>query len=241
VSGRVVSVRVKGQVATLTLISGSDGQIAAQLCDAATSVSENESVRVVVVEGISEAFPADGLRPHVEPRKFASSLATVVKPVIAVINGDVINQALELMLACDICIASDESRFGLTNVSHGNMPSDGGTQRLPRAVGQARALEMLFTSRIVEAHEALRIGLVAEILPVSEVNTRVQELAAFISKLAPVAARYLKEAVLSGADMTLQQGLRLESDLGILLHSTRDRAEGVQSFEARRRPRFVGE
>ena len=100
---------------------------------------------------------------------------------------------------------------------------------------------MLFTARIVEAREALRIGLVAEILPVGEVNIRVQELASFISKLPPVAARYLKEAVMSGADMTLQQGLRLESDLSILLHSTRDRAEGLQSFQTRRRPRFIGE
>ena len=171
----------------------------------------------------------------------ASAVADIEKPVIAAINGDATDQGLELALACDIRVASERARFGLTQVETGLVPTDGGTQRLPRLIGRARALEMILTSRLIDAAEAKHIGLVSDIVAPSEVLARAQEIASAIAKHGPIASRYLKEAVLQGLDMTLSQGLRLEADLSFLLQSTADRAEGIDSFLERREPDYKGE
>ena len=161
---------------------------------------------------------------------------------MAAISGDAIDQVLELALACDMRIATDASKFGLTQVDDGLIPWDGGTQRLPRLVGRSRAMEMILSSRVIDAREALEIGLVSETVPPDKVETRVREISQLIAGHGPVAARYLKEAVLKGADLVLEQGLRLEADLNLLLQTTTDRAEGISSFQdGRRRPQFKGE
>ena len=157
------------------------------------------------------------------------------------LNGDALGQGLELALACDIRVASETSRFGLTQVEEGSLPWDGGTQRLPRLVGRGSALEMILTSRILTAKEAMDIGLVNEIAAHDQVPVRAQQIAATIACHGPIATRYLKEAVTQGMDMTLEQGLRLEADLNITLQSTSDRAEGIRSFLDRRTPEYTGE
>lgn len=250
----VVRVDFKGPVATLTLDRPQarnpiDEKMASQLRDACAGILTDDSVRVVVLTGAGSVFSTgagiggrNGASGKAPPPFFdvAGHIAAIEKPVIAAINGDAMDQGLELALACDLRIAAGNARLGLTQVARGAMPQDGGTQRLPRLVGRGRALEMLLAARVVAASEALRIGLVNEVVEQGHALERAHELAAAIAKLAPVATRYLKEAVLKGMDMSLGQGLRLEADLSILLHGTADRAEGMSSFAARRSAAFRG-
>jgi enoyl-CoA hydratase/carnithine racemase len=251
-----VRVDLKGPVATLALDrpqvrNAMDEEMAYQLRDACGYVQAKDSVRVVVLTGsggifsigaASESRSRNGVSVKASPQIFDVSdyIAAIERPVIAAINGDAMDQGLELALACDLRIIVENARLGMTQVARGTMPRDGGTQRLPRLVGRARALELLLMARAVDASEALRIGLVNEVVAKGRALERSQQLAAEIAKLAPVATQYLKEAVLKGMDATLDQGLRLEADLSILLHSTADRAEGLRSFAERRPAVFHG-
>ena len=250
---RTIVVDTDGGVATITLNRPSsdnriDELMAAELRDACVALNQNDDVSVVVVTGQGDAFcrgieppsirtSSEGLRAV----KVAEAMAAIENPVVAAINGDAIDQGLELALACDIRIASSEATFGLTQVKSGAMPWDGGTQRLARLVGRGRATEMILTSRIIDAREALAMGLISHIVEPGEVVARARKLASTIVGHGPIAARYLKEAVMKGLDMTLEQGLRLEADLNLLLHGTADRAEGIRSFLERRAPGYRGE
>jgi enoyl-CoA hydratase/carnithine racemase len=252
----MVRVDLKGPVAILTLDcpqtrSAIDEKMASQLRDACSDLQTEDSVRVVVLSGSGDVFSIgaasssgsrNGAVAKASPLTFeiSSHVAASEKPVIAAINGDAMDQGLEVALACDLRIAAENARLGMTQVARGILPSDGGTQRLPRLVGRARALELLLTARAVGASEALRMGLVNEVVAKGRALERAEELAAEIAKLAPIATQYLKEAVLKGMDATLGQGLRLEADLSILLHGTGDRAEGLRSFAERRPAVFRG-
>ena len=166
--------------------------------------------------------------------------AGITKPIIAWVNGVCFDQGLELALACDIRVAAPDARFAMRQVRSGRLPDAGGTQRLPRAVGRANALRLLLTGEEIGAEEALRIGLVQQIAEVDAL----EQLVASIEKGAPIAAAYTKEAVVSGADLSLEQGARLEADLSVLLQSTEDREQGLRAFSAGRKdpkgPRFEG-
>jgi enoyl-CoA hydratase/carnithine racemase len=170
----------------------------------------------------------------------ASTIGSLVQPTIAVIQGEAFGQGLELALACDIRIASDLSLFSMTQVSHNELPFDGGTQRLPRLVGRTKAMELILTGVKVDSREANRIGLVNRIFPLPELMPSAWKLAEELSAKGPIALRYAKEAVLKGLDMTLEQGLRLEADLYFLLHTTQDRQEGIKAFREKRPPAFEG-
>ena len=170
----------------------------------------------------------------------SAAISGVSMPIIAALNGDAFDQGLELALACDLRIAARGVRMGFTDLSRGVIPWDGGTQRLPRLVGAARALEMLLTGRVVDAEEACRMGLVNMVSDPESLVDRVEEVSMAIAAGGPIAARYTKEAVLKGMELTLEQGLRLEADLDFLLQSTADRAEGIQSFREKREPKYRG-
>jgi enoyl-CoA hydratase/carnithine racemase len=251
----VVRMSFYEHVATITLNRPSSGNavdesLAFALKDAVTEVSQNDDVRVVVLTGEGPKFCVGTETPKgsghailpeaLERWRVAGSVASLGKPVIAAINGDAMDQGLELALACDIRVASEGSHFGLTQVRAGLTPWDGGTQRLPRLVGRGIALEMIMTSRTVDAEEALAIGLVNRLVKAKDVSESAMDVARTIASHGPIAAGYLKEAVLKGMDMTLEQGLRLEADLNLLLQTTTDRAEGIQSFLQRRGPDYSG-
>jgi enoyl-CoA hydratase len=149
-------------------------------------------------------------------------------------------QGLELALACDIRIASETSYFGMPHIKSGLIPWDGGTQRLSRLVGRGKALEMILTGEIIDAQEALRIGLVHRVVPKKDLTEVTMKLAQEMASKGPIALRYTKEAVYKGMDMTLEQGLRLEADLYLLIHTSKDRSKGIQAFRAKRTPKFGG-
>lgn len=169
----------------------------------------------------------------------AAPIARLDQPVIAAIAGDAVGLGLELVLAGDLRMARESSRFSLPHIRAGLIPWDGGTQRLARLVGRAKALEMILTGRPIEAREAQRIGLINRVEP--DPLQAGMELAREMALKAAVALRFGKEAVLKGMDLTLDQGLRLEADLYFLLHTTRDRTEGIEAFRQKRGARFEGE
>lgn len=254
-SSDVVSTLVNDHIATVTMSRPSAGNaineaMAFALKDAITDISQNDDVRVVVLMGQGSAFcsgtdlsrvsQSDAPHGEISSYKISGCIAGLAKPVIAAINGDAIDQGLELALGCDIRVASSEAKFGLTQVKDGRIPWDGGTQRLPRLVGRGVALEMILTSRVVNAEEALAIGLVNKVVASGDVPDSALKVAQTIASHGPIAAGYLKEAVLKGVDMTLEQGLRLEADLNLLLQTTADRVEGIQSFLQRRSPDYSG-
>jgi enoyl-CoA hydratase len=170
----------------------------------------------------------------------ASFVGSLTQPTVAVLQGDTFGQGLELALASDIRIASEQSRFSMSQINIREMPFDGGTQRLPRLVGRTKAMEMILTGQTVDAREAKEIGLVNHIVRSDELMPAALKLAEDLSLKGPVALRYVKEAVIKGMDMTLAQGLRLEADLYFLLQTTKDRREGITAFREKRRPKFEG-
>ena len=216
-------------------------------------IMQDDEVRVAVLTGSADAFcdgdesdapplgDASERVAYLEARRAAAFIGAIDKPVAALLNGDAIDHGLELALACDLRIAADNARFGMTQVTRGAMPWDGGTQRLPRVVGRAWAADLLLTGRLIDAREAVEIGLVHEAHPAGRLAERGEELARSLAELAPIAARYAKECVVKGMDATLEQGMRLEMDLNVILQTTADRAEGVASFLERRKPTFRGE
>jgi len=249
-----VTVVFEGPVAIITLAPAGgrhDRASIEALGDAAAYVAGRldgpEAVRAVVVTGdcgngwTDEALgEPDGL-PGVEPLGAGVHLlAEVPQPVVAAIRGVCHGPGLEIALACDVRLAGGDATFAMPETGAGALPRAGGTQRLPRAVGRAQALRLLLTGEVIEATEARRIGLVSAVYPPSEVEGAARALAGRIAERGPIATRLGKEAVQRGAEMTMEQALRYETDLTVLLQSTADRAEGVEAFVSRRPPRFTG-
>jgi enoyl-CoA hydratase len=183
--------------------------------------------------------PAESVRHRHWALYGVEAVASLSKPVIAALNGDALGAGLEVALACDIRVSREDARFGF-QVREGMIPMSGGTQRLPRIIGLAKALELIMTGEPVDADEARRIGLVGRVVPSNELLKVAEELAASILKGAPLAVRYGKEAMRQGIDLAFAEGARLEADLCLLLQTTADRAEGIRSFHERRNPEFQG-
>jgi enoyl-CoA hydratase/carnithine racemase len=172
---------------------------------------------------------------------FESAVAAVAScpvPVIAAVNGVALGGGHEIALACDFIIASDAARFGQPEVGRGIMPGLGGTQRLPRRIGEARAKELLFTGRTIDAREAIAWGVVNEVVPPASLMTRALEVARSIAANAPAAVRHVKAAVEEGAGLPLDRALARELDHYRTVVQTEDRREGVAAFNEKRPPRF---
>ena len=171
----------------------------------------------------------------------AKAIASLPFPVIAAVNGDTFDQGLELALAADIRVADESASFRMGQALEGIIPWDGGTQRLPRVVGPAHATDLVLTGRTIDADAALGMGLVNRVAAQGGVMGAAEEIAAEILAGGPIAARYAKEVIASGTEMTLDQGILLETDLTMILQTTKDREEGIRSFLERREPEFRGE
>jgi enoyl-CoA hydratase/carnithine racemase len=218
------------------------------LAAAAEAVGAQGEVRAVIMTGRFGTGWADAVlreAPSIQAIARAASgieaVAAIPQPVIAAMSGPAHSAGLELALACDIRIADVSVTCAMPETATGLMPLGGGTQRLPRAIGRAAALRLLLLGEETDATEALRIGLVSRVVAEGEVDAAAHEIAGAIAERGPLATRMAKEAVHRGSELTLDQALRYELDLTVILQSTADRAEGVQAFIERRQPRFTGE
>ena len=164
----------------------------------------------------------------------------IYKPLIAACNGLTIGGGLEISLACDMIIASDNASFGLPEVTVGVCPGGGGTQRLPRVIPVRLAAEMLFTGKTIDAQEAYRIGLVNKVVPRDQLMNEARNLAETICRASPVAVRVAKEVMMRGLSMSLEEGLQLEDDFQRNIMSTEDFEEGITAFCEKRKPQFKG-
>jgi enoyl-CoA hydratase/carnithine racemase len=162
----------------------------------------------------------------------------VWKPIIAAINGACLGGGFEVALACDIRVAAENATFGFPEINLGLIPGWGGTQRLPRAVGLAKAAEMLMTARPIDANEAYRIGLVNKVVAPAELMAAARSMAESLLKPAPLAARAAKQAMLQGLNTTLLNGLEIEYQLERYVTGTADFQEGRAAFIEKRKPDF---
>ena len=163
------------------------------------------------------------------------------KPLIAACNGLTIGGGMEIALACDMIVASENAKFGLPEVKVGVCPGGGGTQRLPRKIPSNLAAEMLFTGKTIDAQEAYRIGLVNKVVPLEMLLSEARRIAEAICQAAPLAVRTAKECMVRGLGMSLEEGLRLEDDFQTYIMSTRDLEEGLSAFREKRKPKYMGE
>jgi E-phenylitaconyl-CoA hydratase len=163
------------------------------------------------------------------------------KPLIAAVNGAALGGGMEVALACDIRIAAENAIFGVPEVTLGLIPAWGGTQRLPRAIPAAKAAEMLFTGKPVDAQEAYRIGLVNRVVPQAELMPTAMKMAETICKAGPLAVRAAKQAMVQGVNSSMEEGLLLESVLRDYVVATKDFAEGCKAFLEKRKAEFKGE
>jgi len=253
---QTLSIQTTGHVAIITLKVPLDSpsrrvRLSDELMESGDAIREDEKIRMVIVTDTREgllSMEADTVEPILEDgeelttrrRSLAAPIAELDVPTLAAIQGDAIGQGLELVLACDIRIAAETAHFGFPEIKKGLIPRDGGTQRLVRLVGRGKAIEMILTGEVIDAQEALRIGLLNRVVPSESLTAVSLKMAQEIGSKAPIAMGYAKEAIYKGMDMTLEQGLRLEADLYLLLHTTKDRTEGIKAFQEKRPLRFEG-
>lgn len=225
-----------------------------ELQTAIETVRSEQTVRAVVLTGAGEKAFAAGADIQelarvngVEGRELAlrgqavfRSMETCGKPFLACVQGFALGGGCELAMACTLRIASETAKFGQPEVKLGLIPGYGGTQRLARLVGRGVALQMLLTGETIGAAEAMRIGLVNEVVPPDQLLARGEALARTIAGMAPLAVRYCLEAVDRGYDLPQQEALRLEAALFGLSCGTADKAEGTAAFLAKRSPVWKG-
>jgi enoyl-CoA hydratase/carnithine racemase len=181
--------------------------------------------------GVAGAYAAQG-------HAMFSYLDNFPRPTIAAINGLALGGGCELALCCDIRIAGEAAQFGLPEIKLGVLPGGGGTQRLPRLVGEAKAKELMFLGDFIPAQEALRIGLVNSVVPQDDVLPAALDMAKKLSQRPGAAVNLIKQAVDRGLQMTLEEGLRLETDLFDRVFLTEDSREGVTAFIEKREAKF---
>ena len=225
-----------------------------ELRGAVARVGDDAGARALLVTGAGEkAFVAgadisamQSMGP-LEAQSFSEkgmglthALEALPVPVIALVNGYALGGGCELALSCDWIVASERATFGQPEVNLGIPPGFGGTQRLARVVGRALALELILTARQVKAEEALRIGLVNEIVPAERLTARGLELGRLIATKSPVAVRLAKQAIRRGLDLDLANACALESSLFALAFGSADRSEGMSAFLEKRGARFQG-
>ncbi|MDQ0220465.1 enoyl-CoA hydratase [Peribacillus cavernae] len=225
-----------------------------ELDDVLSQLRYDHSLRCVILTGAGEkAFCAGAdLKERVsmnepEVKKAVrlightiSAVEGLPQPVIAAINGSAFGGGLELALACDIRIAAETAKMGLTETSLGIIPGAGGTQRLPRLIGIAKAKELIFTARRIDAFEAERLGLISKTSERNQLLTEAISLANEIARNAPIALQAAKEAINQGVETDLATGLKMEElCYGMTIH-TNDRLEGLNAFKEKRKPIFAG-
>ncbi len=221
--------------------------LAATFCE----LHDREDVRAIVLTGNEKAFAAGAdLKEFVDAQateimkrrseRYWQAVASTPQPVIAAINGYAMGGGLELAMACDIIVVGENAQLGQPEIKVGIMPGAGGTQRLTRAVGKFRAMQINLLGKPFSGREAYNMGLASEICADEDVLDHALKIAKAISFMPPLAAQSIKEAVVHGESASLEAGLMLERKSFQLLFASDDRKEGMQAFIEKRRPEFKG-
>ena len=254
---------VKNQIAFVTFnrpesMNAVNRQMTRDLVEACRQVEEDSGIRIAIFTGSGDrAFSAGmDLKERAETafspierrnQKLTQTIHTqsraigvMTKPTIAAIRGYCVGGGLEMALACDLRVAAEDAKLGLTEVKRGLIPGAGGTQRLTRAVGITKALEICLTGDTVSGSEAQRLGLVNIAVPGTDVMKAAEDLAGRILEGAPMSVMFIKEAIKKGIELPLEEGLRLEADLSALVGMTDDAKEGPRAFAEKRAPVWKG-
>src|SRR5436190_6238120 len=253
-----ITVEKRGRVAVLTInrpdkLNALSNKVHQEGVAALDELKHDDEVRVLVITGSGEkAFIAgadisefEGQTPVTQRASFNertlfNSLEAFPKPVIAMVNGFCLGGGNELAMACDLRIASENARFSQPEINLGIMCGGGGTQRLPRLVGEGRAMEIVLTGDMIDAATAEKFGLVNHVYPSDQLEAETMKLAEKIAEKAPIALQLSKEAVKFASRSNLDEGLRREVDLFAICFSTEDKQEGVAAFLEKRKPVFKG-
>lgn len=223
----------------------------ARLVEVLESFDAHPDIRCMLVTGSERAFAAGAditemaeasMVEMYQRNQFArwERIRRVSKPIVAAVSGFVLGGGCELMMNCDIIIASETARFGQPEINLGIMPGAGGTQRLTRALGKARAMDLILTGRTISAREALAWGLVSRVVPAENCFEEALSICHELCSKSPLALRLAKESVLKVFEMTLSEGLEYERKLFYMLFATDDQKEGMRAFLEKRAPVFVG-
>lgn len=250
-----IDVKVEQGVATIRLerpkkLNAVTAAMAAEFERVLDQLASNDDAVVVVLTGAGQAFSAGSdiaelgalasfVDFHERP-EYAATLLAFPKPVIAMVNGYALGGGLEMALSCDIRVANSEARFGATEVNLGWIGRGGNTQLLPRLIGYGAAAKMVFTGELISAQEALRLGLVEQVVPPEELEESTFALARTIAEKSPFALKLAKRALRMSLNSTLDAGLRYEWELATLCFATEDKQEGIAAFLERRKPSFKG-
>ena len=254
-----ITYEVKGSIAYVTMnrpkvMNALNRRTIEELGAAFLAAKEDGTVKGIILTGAGEkafiagadiaelsAIDADKAGEFSEKgQEVLSFIETLGKPVIAAVNGFALGGGCETAMACTIRIAAENAKFGQPEVKLGIIPGYGGTQRLPRLVGKGRALQLILTGDVIGAQEALRIGLVNEVVPAENLLSRCEAILKQIGANAPLAIRYSIHAVNEGVETDLSSGLKLEAKFFALAAATEDRTEGTSSFVQKRAPQFLG-
>lgn len=248
-----------GAVATVTInrpkvLNALNSQTIDELWRAMLDLKRDEAVRAIVLTGAGDKSfvagadinelavqtPTGGREHALTGQHVFDVIENLGKPVIAAINGYALGGGCELAMACTLRIAADSARLGQPEINLGLLPGYAGTQRLTRLVGKGRAMEMMLTGAPVPAEEAHRIGLVNRVVPAAELMTEARKLAAQLAAGAPIAIRYIINAVNKGLEMAFAEACQYEATLFGLVASTEDMREGTKAFLEKRKAEFKG-
>ncbi|BAL92370.1 putative enoyl-CoA hydratase/isomerase [Actinoplanes missouriensis 431] len=255
--GEFVRLEVSGGIGTIRLdrppMNAVNVRVQEELREAAQAASADDEIRAVVVFGGEKVFAAGADITEFTTATYSrmvsragaltsaiDTVARIPKPVVAAITGYALGGGCELALACDWRVVADDAKLGQPEVKLGLIPGAGGTQRLARLIGPAKAKDLIFSGRMVDAEESLRIGLADRVVPAAEVYATALDLVRPFVTGPALALRAAKQAIDGGLDVDLDSGLALESHLFTGLFATDDRVEGTTAFVEKRRPKFTG-
>lgn len=250
-----IIVEVEDHVALIKLnrpdaLNALNQQLLGELMDACEDADANEMVRCIVITGSEKAFAAGADIKEMSEMSFAQvnqmnlfaddadRLSRIRKPVIAAVSGYALGGGCELAMACDFIIAADTAKFGQPEINLGVIPGIGGSQRLTRAIGKAKSMDMNLTGRFMDAEEAERAGLVSRIVPAKKLLEEAMGTAQKIAEKSLIASRTAKEAVNRSFETTLAEGLLAERRLFHSLFATEDQTEGMEAFLEKRQAQF---
>lgn len=255
-TGKDILFEVSGGVAVLTInrpqaMNALTPSLRQELIETFEQIKDSDKIRIVILTGQGEkAFIAGAeidteINSPISARNDAQkgqSLTTMIerlpKPVIAAVNGVAMGGGMEIMLACDFCIASENAIFGMPEIKLGLIPGWGGTQRITRTLGKKVAMQLALLGGPVKAQDAYRMGLINWVVPCEELMNEAQKLAKKLLGNSPFAMTQVKRAILASMEVPLYEGLELEAELEGICFDSEDQVEGVKAFMERRKPIF---